>query len=219
MNVADVMTRDVWAVRPETPLKEAAAGLVEHGVAGAPVVDAQGVVVGVLSEADVVARARGVGGGRLTLLAHVLAPGREDSLRRLTAETVADAMSAPAITVKATRPVQRAAALMLDRDVKRLPVVDDDRRLVGIVSRRDLVRAFARGDAAILRELEGLLVSPFGLPRDAVRASVTGGVVTLEGRIESDETAALLVRYVTQVLGVVRVESRLTVPPRGAVPA
>jgi CBS domain-containing protein len=218
MDVGAVMTRDVWTLRPEASLKQAAAGLVEHGVSGAPVVDDQRRVVGVLSEADIVTRARGADAGRLSLLAHLLAPD-EDGLRRLTAETVRDAMTTPAFTVKATRPVHRAAALMLDRDVKRLPVVDDDGCLVGIVSRRDLVRAFARGDAAIAQEIEELLVSRFGFPRGTVRVSVRSGAVTLEGQIESEETAELLVRYVQRVLGVLRVDAPLSVPPRGAVTA
>lgn len=214
MRVGDIMTRDVWTVSPATSLKEAAEELVGHGISGAPVVDANGRVVGVVSEADIVARVRGVDAGRLTLLVHLLAPGDDDHLRRLTAETVGDAMTAPALTVRETRPVQRAAALMVDHDVKRLPVVDEAGRLTGILSRSDVVRAFARSDAAIAAEIEGLLVSPFALPAGSVRVAVHGGVVTLDGEIESDETAELLAHYVRRVLGVLRVDARLSVPPR-----
>lgn len=215
MTVGDLMTRDVWSVRPEASLKETAEGLAERRISGVPVVDEDRRVVGVISEADIVARARGVEGGRLNLFVHLVEGDYDTHRRRLSAETAGGAMTHPVITVREDSPVQRAAALMIDRGVKRLPVVDDDGRLVGIVTRGDLVRAFARGDADIAREIEEqVLLSPFGLSPRAVRVEVDGGVVTLAGQLDSEETAALLVRYVERVLGVVRVDSRLSVRPR-----
>ena len=165
MDVAQLMEPDVVTVRPTATLKDAAALLVRHRISGLPVCTADGRVVGVISQADIVRKEL----------------GESES----GAVTVSDAMISPAITIGSAVPVGAAAKLMTARRVNRLPFVDGD-RLVGIVSRADLVRAFARSDAAIDREirddvlLEMLCVSPWSLT-----VAVHDGVVTLRGQVET----------------------------------
>jgi CBS domain-containing protein len=130
MRVSDVMTTEVVTTTRETTLRAAAAQLAAHHISGMPVVGADGqVVTGVLSASD------------------VLAAQRRGSARgpRAGARLVGDVMSAPAVTVSSSASVAGAAGRMFDHDVNRLPVIEHG-RLVGIVSRADLVRAFAQAD-------------------------------------------------------------------------
>src|SRR5581483_10895418 len=107
MEVREVMTRTLVSVRPETPLKDVAALMVEHGISGVPVVDEQGVVLGVVSEADFIVKERGLEGVRHRPLARFLAPGDEARAEsaKVQAATAGSAMSSPAITIEADRPV------------------------------------------------------------------------------------------------------------------
>lgn len=120
------MSSPVWTVRRDTPLKAAAEIMCAQRVSGLPVVDSDGRPVGVVSEADVLAKERRPG-GRPDAKAEAVAAG--------------DAMTAPAITVRREASVAVATALMTQYDVERIPVVDVDGRVVGVISRADLVRA------------------------------------------------------------------------------
>jgi CBS domain-containing protein len=140
MKVAEAMSVDVVSVPPETPLKDAAALLERHGISGLPVLEG-GTVVGVVSEADIVARSTGRRESKGILGVLFGARNEED-----VAHThVREAMSSSAITIAPGRQVAEAARVTVERRVNRLPVVDD-LRLVGIVTRADLVRAFVRSD-------------------------------------------------------------------------
>ena len=147
------MTTDVATTRPDALLKEAAIELVRRRISGMPVVDGDRQVLGVVSETDILAKEGDErrGGGFLQWLVD---PGDPWVAARFDAVTVGDAMSAPARTITPDRPVVEAATIMLDEDVNRLPVVDADGTLVGLVSRGDLVRAFARSDDEIRQEIE-----------------------------------------------------------------
>ncbi|HXG75885.1 MAG TPA: CBS domain-containing protein [Gaiellaceae bacterium] len=207
MKVRELMTPDVATVTPGTSLKEAAALLAERGISGVPVVDEAGTVVGVLSEADIVVRASG-DPGRRGLLGWLLEPepGREEKLH---ARTVGEAMSSPAITIDADRPVHEAASLMVAESVNRLPVVDDG-KLVGILTRADIVRAFTRTDAEIEREIrEDIIRRILWLEPGSVSVRVEGGAVVLEGTVESEADAELLPVFVARVPGVVAVQADL----------
>jgi CBS domain-containing protein len=151
MDVQDVMTRSVCVVAPETSLRDVAALLVEHGISGMPVCDAEGAVVGVVSETDILYKERGAqdGDGLLARFGRVSA---SRDAAKATARTAGEAMTSPPITITAYRPIAAAARLMLEHGVNRLPVVKND-RLVGIVTRADLVRAFDRTDAEIENEI------------------------------------------------------------------
>jgi CBS domain-containing protein len=209
MRAKDVMTADVVSVGPEAPLGEVAALLAENRISGLPVVGAGGEVLGVVSEADILLKEAGEdpsGGG---LLARLLLTGLEDRWK-LEARTAGEAMSAPAFTVGPERPVHEVAARMAELGVKRLPVVDEGQRLVGIVTRADLVRAFVRTDAEILAEIqEDIVRRTLWLAPELLTITVVKGDVTIAGHLETKAEAELLARAVERVPGVMSVRSEL----------
>jgi len=210
MKVSEVMTKDVVTVSTRTPLKDVARLLIARGISGLPVVDEDGSVLGVVSEADILAKERSRANER-SLLDHLLEADGIDN--KHDARDAADAMTSPAVLIRPDRPVAEAAALMLDRSVNRLPVVDKHARLVGIVTRADLVRAFVRDDEAIEREIRGdvILRTLWNSP-DRFHVDVEAGEVTIEGEVSDAESAELLTRFVERVPGVVGIRSRVTWP-------
>lgn len=211
MKVQDVMTTDVATTDPDTLLKEAARELVRRRISGMPVVDSDFQVLGVVSEADILAKEgsepRGGGG----FLQWLVDPGDPWITARFDAVTVGEAMSTPAQTITPDRPLAEAATIMLDEGVNRLPVVDTDGTLVGLVSRGDLVRAFARPDDEIRREIEEDVVrKTLWLDPATLDVTVTNGIVTLAGDVASAADAELLPTLTREVPGVVQVSSSLT---------
>jgi len=211
MRVKDVMTSNVITVQPRTSLKEVANLLVDRRVSGLPVVDGDGTVVGVVSEGDILVKERDRHGPP-SLLGHLL--DWDDGERaRHDARDAADAMTAPAVTIRPTRPISEAASVMLDRCVNRLPVVDNHGRLVGIVTRADLVRAFARGDEEVEKDIrEDVIMRTLWKTPDRFRVDVDAGEVTIGGKMADAESADVLMRLVERVPGVVRVRSHITWP-------
>ena len=191
--VKDVMTTSVVVVRRGATFKEMAAALRRYRVSALPVVDANGKVIGVVSEAD-------------------MALGVIDGLARHKAGglTAGDLMTHPAVTVRPEDSVEHAARLMYSLRIKRLPVVHAGGGLVGVISRTDLLAVYDRPDSEIRQEIEGLIGQEFLLSQFAV--TVEDGVVTLAG---SPETAALghhIVDKVRHVQGVVAVRDQLSYP-------
>jgi len=210
MKIADVMARDVTTVSPETSLKDVARTLAEAGFSGLPVVSAEGEVLGVVSEADILVKERAPERRRGGILGWLLEPSDAEAQAKLEARTAGEAMTSPAITVESTEPVSRAAALMVERGVNRLPVVEDG-KLVGIVTRADLVRAFVRDDALIAREIrDDVVLRQFWIDPESLAVSVTNGEVSLRGQVEKRSIAELLASFVERVPGVVAVDSQLT---------
>ena len=208
MRVADVMTVDVLTVGPETSLKDVAGLLASRGISGCPVVDADGLLLGVVSEADILAKERRP--PHQTRFGHLLGYA-EPSDGKALARTAGEAMTSPAITVDSARRVDAAAALMLDRSVNRLPVVGRDGKLVGIVTRADLVRAFVHSDEEIAREIrEEVLLHELWLDPTDFELTVKDGEVTVAGQIRQDEEAALIERRIRLVPGVVSVRIEQT---------
>lgn len=213
MKVSDLMSRDVLTVTTDTPLKEAAELLARKGISGLPVVDESGAVVGVLSEADVVVKA-GSEAPRTGLLGWLVEPDF-DFHDKIAAKTVGEAMSAPAVTISPGKQVHEAARLMVSESVNRLPVVEDG-KLVGIVTRADIVRAFTRTDAEIAEEIrEEILRRTLWIEPGMVTADVVDGAVRLEGEVETEADMELLPVFVSRVPGVVSVEANLR--PRAVV--
>ena len=207
MKVKDVMTREVKSISPAAPLKEIAETLSGLGISGAPVVEA-GKVVGVVSEADIVVKERGRRPERGGLLAHLRDGG--DRVKQ-GAKTAGQAMTSPAITITPDRPIAEAAAKMLDEGVNRLPVVDRDGALVGIVTRADLVRAFVRTDEEIAEEIrEDVLLNTLWIRPGNVTVEVESGEVTLTGWVDTKVEAEIVAAFVEKVPGVVSVTSDLT---------
>ncbi|MFF9858922.1 CBS domain-containing protein [Streptomyces tendae] len=208
--VGEVMTRDVVHARRTTPFKEVVRLLDHHRISGLPVVDADDKVLGVLSGSDLIRNQ-----------AHRDGPTPPPAVTAGDV-TAGDLMSSPAITVHPEQTVPDAARLMERRGVERLPVVDEADRLVGIATRRDLLRVFLRADDDIRRQVtEEIVVTAMGLPSDTVRVAVRDGVVTLDGRVEARGQVPELVHAVWRLDGVVgvvnglgfRVDDRETATP------
>jgi CBS domain-containing protein len=211
MQVKNVMTKRVVTVGPRTLLKDVARLLVSKRVSGLPVVDEDGSVLGVVSEGDILVKERGRP-GRGSLLDHLLEVDGQQPLKH-SARDAADAMTSPAITIRPERPIAEAAGLMLDRCVNRLPVVDHKGKLVGIVTRADLVRAFVREDEAIEQEIrDDVILRTLWNTPERFRIEVVGGEVTIEGEVHDAESADLLARFIERVPGVVGIRSRVTWP-------
>jgi CBS domain-containing protein len=201
-----MMNPDVVTVGPRTPLKEVARLLVTRRISGVPVLDDDGTVLGVVSEADILVKERGRPGG--SLFERVLDLGTASE--KYGARDAADAMTTPAVTIRPTRSVSEAAALMLERGVNRLPVVDPHGKLVGIVTRADLVRAFVREDEEIESEIrDDVVLKTFWSPH-RFHVEVRNGEVTLDGEVADADSADMLLRSVERVPGVVNIRSRLT---------
>jgi CBS domain-containing protein len=213
MKVRELMTEDVVSVRPEASLRDAAVLLTEHRVSGLPVVIGGGEVIGVLSEADIVAKASG-GTSHGGLLSWLFAPEIEGE--KVAARTVSEAMSSPALTISPTRPVHEAARRMISEGVNRLPVVEDG-KLVGILTRADIVRAFTRDDSELATEIrDDILRRTFWVEPGSVVVTVADGRVTLQGEVETDADTEMLPIFVSRVPGVVSVQAELRARSRVA---
>jgi len=170
MFVHEVMTREPSTVTPETALKRATEMLATQGISSLPVLDEKGRLCGVVSEADLIRDAfapdaRG----------HAFLHEGPDQAR---ARTVEEVMTPHAITVHESNDIADVAELMTSTGVKCLPVVDDDRRLVGVVSRSDLVKVRARRDDVIEREVDARLVA---MGHGDWLVEVTEGDVEIDG--------------------------------------
>lgn len=200
--VRDVMTRQVVAVRQSAPFREIVKVLTRHGISAVPVVDARRRVLGVVSEADLLAKVEFAGDGGEPYLFE----GRRHRVARdkSAATSAGGLMSGPVLTVPATASVVEAAKLLESTGVRRLPVVDGRGRLVGIVSRRDLLTVFLRPDAEIRNEIaDEVLGRLLRVGPGAIRVDAAGGVVTLAGEVECRSLAALAGRLAERVDGVV----------------
>lgn len=209
--VKDVMTTDVVTVRPGTTYREMAGMFRQHRVSGFPVVDNDGKVAGVVSETDLIAEAAEPVPG-----AHP-APRDWRHHRRLPQgpATAADLMTHPAVTIGPDAQVRDAARLMHSLRLQRLPVVDPGGRLVGVVSRSDVLSVFRRPDEEIRREVTQDVIAD-GFFTDPHRFTVTvhEGVVTLEGAPGSIVLGSSIVDQVERLEGVVAVRDRFTYPER-----
>lgn len=208
MKVCDLMTSEVATVTPTMSLRDAAALLAAKGISGVPVLNTASEVVGVLSEADIVVKAGGAV-ARNRLLGWLLKSDL-DLDAKIRAETAEDAMTAPPVTISPKRPVHEAARLMVAENVNRLPVVDKG-KLVGIVTRADIVRAFTRSDAELVDEIRGdILRRTFWLEPGRVTVNVGDGHVTLRGEVETETDQELLPHFVARVPGVISVDADLS---------
>lgn len=208
MRVESVMTREVVTVTEDVPIKDVAALLTRCHISGVPVCDADGAVVGVVSEADVLRKEEGLApgvGGRFAWLFRRV----DDELAKVAARTAGEAMTSPALTIRPTQQVAEAAQLMISHKINRLPVVARG-KLVGIVSRADLLRAFARSDDDLEREIrEEVFRGALWLEPETFDIHVEDGVVTLRGRVGTRQDAEDVVRFVRRVPGVLEVSADL----------
>ena len=205
--VCDVMTRRVVSVDRATSYRNLVDLLAEKRISALPVIDEAGHVLGIVSETDLLRKIEYNGGEEPRIFD---GPRRRDDRRRSQGRIAADLMSAPPIVVTADTSITVAARTMRRENVKRLPVVDEHGRLIGIVTRGDLLKTHLRTDQEILDDVRTGVLRRF-LPEDedTVIAAVVDGVVTLTGKVDRWTSADITERLTRQIAGVVDVTSTL----------
>jgi CBS-domain-containing membrane protein len=205
--VTDVMSVDVASVPESARFREIVELIEDRKVSGVPVVDGIGRVVGVVSEADLLAKIEYSGSGE----GHTLFESRRRraAIDKAAGVTAYEVMTKPPVTVLPSTSVVLAARLMDSSGVKRLPVVDEFGRLVGIVTGQDLVKVFLRADEAIAADVRTDLGRVFGA-RSSVSVRVVEGVVTLAGELDRKSLVPVMVGLTERVDGVVEVVNNLT---------
>ncbi|MFI9186515.1 CBS domain-containing protein [Streptomyces goshikiensis] len=207
--VNDVMTKTVVTVTAAAEFKEIATAMERWKVTAVPVIEGEGRVVGVVSEADLLTKEE----------FHAQGPSLIEQMRRLGDTAKAGSvraeqlMTSPAVTIRPDATLPRAARLMADRHIKRLPVVDADGTLLGIVSRADLLKVFLRSDEDLASEVRREVAERlFPLSHRDIGVDVTHGIVTLTGRIRDPHLIPVATRLARAVEGVVGVHCRLEGP-------
>ncbi|MGW1362223.1 CBS domain-containing protein [Streptomyces chartreusis] len=212
--VGSVMTTEVVRAEYGTPFKEVARLLRDHRISGLPVVDDDEKVIGVISETDLMVRQAQTPDPyepkKRFSLDRLTRAGRERAVKAR-ARTAGQLMTQPPVTAHADDTIVEAARTMAQHHIERLPVLDEEHRLVGIVTRRDLLQVFLRPDADIRAEVvdEVLVRALWLLPR-SIAVSVTEGVVTLMGQMERKSETEIAVSMTRQIDGVVAVVDKLT---------
>jgi CBS domain-containing protein len=210
--VKDAMTTSVVAVRKDASFKEMAAMLRSRRISAFPVVDDAGRVIGVVSEGDMLVKVavQADGSSLLAALRHL----REDD--KAAGITAGDLMTGPAVTIGPDAPVEEAARLMYDKRVKRLPVVNVAGRLVGIISRVDVLAVFSRPDDDIRDEIMHQVLPAIALPElKDLKVAVHDGIVTVAGDPRPDPVDRAIIDAIRHVQGVVAVRDRLGGQDRG----
>lgn len=218
MNVAEVMNWDVIAVTPGTSIQEAARLMVSHGVSGFPVIDDDGVVVGMVSDGDLVVRDRP---RRRAPWWHGVLRGDDSSACEFPSAgdiTIREVMTHPALTVGPDLPVAAAARVLDEHGIRRVPVVSGG-RLVGLVSRGDLVRALARfpvtqasPDVRLVSAMRAR-INRGGWESRAVVVEASDGVIALWGVVRSAAEREAVESLARTIEGVRHVDNRLAVEP------
>jgi CBS domain-containing protein len=206
--VRDVMTTRVIWVKKDATFREMAVALHENRVSAFPVVDDDGRVVGVVSEADLLTKE--ALDGETGVIVGVLHRRDQAKARGVTA---GDLMTTAVVAVRPEDTVEHAAKLMYDRRVKRLPVTDAAGHLVGIISRADVLSVFGRSDEDIRKEIaDEVIVGEFLAHPETIAVTVHDGVVTLLGVPETNAIGHRIVQVVRHVEGVVAVRDRFSYP-------
>jgi CBS domain-containing protein len=213
--VKDVMTSHVISVNRDTPFAVIAAALRECHVSAFPVLDKDDRVIGVVSESDLLAKLA-LGGGDEEMPGMITGILRHRQLEKARGITAGEVMTAPPVTVSPSDTVEHAARLMYLRGVKRLPVVDADNRLAGIVSRTDVLAVYDRADSEIATDIRaGILADETAADFGTFDVSVADGVATLVGQPRTRKQGHDIVHRARYVEGVVAVRDRLDYPAAG----
>jgi CBS domain-containing protein len=207
--VKGVMTSSVVAVREDADFKEMVTVMRGRRISAFPVIDASSLVVGVVSEADLLLKetipALPQGAIRLTW--------RLNDRSKAAGVTAAELMTKPAVTIHEDAPVAEAARLMQSRKLKRLPVVDGNGRLRGIITRTDVLSVFERPDHEIWDEvIKDVIAGEFGLDPELFVVTVRSGIVTITGSVDRRADALSLLASIRHLEGVIGVRDRLSYP-------
>lgn len=206
--VKDVMTTSVVAVGESTGYKDIISAMIGRRISACPVLDGTGRVIGVVSEADLLLKELDPehfdGPG-----ASLRASGRRGERAKASGMTAAELMSAPPVTIGPAASVAEAARLMHRYGVKRLPVVDADGQLAGIVSRLDVLSVFTRPDDQIRADVLRVIAGESALNPDAFGVTVASGVITVTGQCDSRAAVLQTLDAIRHVEGVVGVRDRV----------
>jgi CBS domain-containing protein len=204
--VRDVMTTGVLAVTTKTDFRQIAKIFREYRVSACPVINDARQVLGVVSEADLLHKAADIDFPAGLIRLH----WKLSEQSKATAVTAGELMTSPAVTINADVPVTAAAKAMQDRRLKRLPVVDDGGKLIGIVSRVDVLSVYERPDSAIRADIQRIIEIEFAMKPETIGVAVTAGIVTLTGSVDR-RTALNLVVRTRHADGVIATRDRLTI--------
>jgi CBS domain-containing protein len=208
-SVSDVMTSRVHVASPLAPFKQLVRLIEENRVSAIPIVDQQGVPVGIVSESDLLLKERRFDLERSHDLLHVQ-KRRQDRVKAR-GTVASEVMTSPAITVPSETSLSDAARIMQEKNVRRLVVVDERGRIAGIVSRSDLLQVFLRSDEELREEITKNLIPAVLLPSDdEVGVDVSWNVATLSGEVDRRSDAEILTRLTLQLDGIVDVVDRLS---------
>jgi CBS domain-containing protein len=210
LRVRDIMTNLVVTLRPEDSIPQAARQLLSNRISGCPVVEG-GKLVGVVTEADLVAAwsqpARlGPGLGAAHPLSILLRGGPPADVH---GKTIADVMTTTVLTISPGSSVWEAARVIDRYGIRRLPVVDTEGFVVGIVARADLIRAMARSDEDIERSLRETILALGEENFENLAVEVLGGVATIRGFADRRSTHTLAIKLAREVAGVLEVNDEL----------
>jgi CBS domain-containing protein len=207
MPIKEVMTNLVVMLYPNESIHEASQRLSRNGVSGAPVVES-GKVIGIVSESDLIRALMVTVSGRHSasitdIFAFASGGGKH------TNRSVADVMSAPVTTISPDESVWRAASVMERKGIKRLPVVDEDGFLIGIISRADIVKAMARSDDELSRDVQSSIEVLGEETIEDLSVSVADGVAMIAGTADRRSTWRLAGQLASRTPGIVRVINQL----------
>ena len=210
--VNEVMTTHVVAVTKDASFRDIATMLRRHRVSAFPVVDADGKVIGVVSEADMLPKEALLAAPGVRVPAGD-AESRHNDFAKATGVTAASIMTRAPITITQDEPVTSAARLMYSCKVKSLPVVTEHGYLIGIISRADVLSVYCRPAAEITREItQDVIMTELRGDPGSFTVTVKDGIVTLEGRPQSAQQGRDILAEVWHVEGVISVRDRLTYP-------
>ena len=202
--VCDVMTRDVLVARPEATFRELVRLIEDHHVHALPVVDELGRVLGIVAESDLLIKEELTEG-------HVRTPLQRRGRARPAGTTAGEIMTSPVVTIDSSQTLGQAAQVFHQRHLGRLPVVEDDGRLIGIVTRSDLLTVFLRSDEDLLVAVqEAIAAAVDDSPSCTISATVDDGVVVLQGSARLLSQVMAVGALVRRVPGIVHLDVKAT---------
>ena len=201
--VSDVMTKEVIVARPETTFRELVRLIEDHHVHALPVIDETGRVTGMVAESDLLVKEEFADD-------HVRTPLRRRGRARLAGTTAEEIMTSPVVTIDPSQRLGQAARVIHRRHIGRLPVVDKDDRLIGIVTRRDLLKIFLRPDQELLEAVQETIAAVDNSPSCTISATVNDGIVVLSGSAHLASPVMAIAGIVRRVPGSVQLDVRAT---------